>query len=86
MARASGEQFGSYLLEAAIGASQMNSSEISRVLGIPAATIRSRVQRGHALLEAALRRLATSKEVLESTLGNLDGWARQMREDARGRE
>jgi RNA polymerase sigma-70 factor (ECF subfamily) len=59
---------------------QMNSSEIGRVLGIPAATIRSRLQKGHALLEAALRKLPASKEVLESTLGDLDGWAQKVRE------
>jgi len=61
---------------------QMNSSEISRALGIPAATIRSRLQKGHALLEAALRKLPATKEVLESTLGDLEGWAKKVRDGA----
>lgn len=61
---------------------QMNSSEIGRALGVPAATIRSRLQKGHTLLEAALRRLPASKQVLESTLGDLEGWARKVREGA----
>jgi RNA polymerase sigma-70 factor (ECF subfamily) len=63
---------------------QMNSSEISRALGIPAATIRSRLQKGHTLLEAALRKLSASPQVLESTLGDLDGWAKKVRDGVQG--
>jgi RNA polymerase sigma-70 factor (ECF subfamily) len=59
---------------------QMSSSEISRALGVPPPTIRSRLQRGHALLEAALRKLPAAPTVLESTLGDIDGWARRIRE------
>jgi RNA polymerase sigma factor (sigma-70 family) len=59
---------------------QMNSTDISHVLGVPAATVRDRLRRGRLLLEKALRALSASPAVLDSTLGDIDGWAQKVRE------
>lgn len=62
---------------------RMNSTEISTVLGVPAGTVRDRLRRGRGLLEDAMRRISEDPAVLGSTLGDIDGWARQIREGMR---
>lgn len=62
---------------------QMSTAEIGEVVGVPEGTAKSRLQRGRKQLEKQLRRLAASREVLESTLTNLDQWARELRERAK---
>ncbi len=57
----------------------MTGAELADVLAVPEATARSRVRRARQLLKAAIRRVNASREVLESTAGDLDGWARQVR-------
>ncbi len=59
---------------------QMTVTEIATIVAVPAGTVKSRLQRGRRLLKAQLRKLATSRAVLESTLSNLDDWARGLRD------
>lgn len=62
---------------------QMNSSDISRVLGIPAATVRTRLRTGRTRLEQALEELAATPEAMRNTLSDIDGWAEQVRQGLR---
>ena len=57
----------------------MNSAEIAQVLGISASTVRYHLRQGRVKLAEAIRRLAENPRVLQSTLGDIDGWARQIR-------
>lgn len=53
--------------------------DIAKVLGVPEGTVKSRLYRARERLEQAMRALASSDEVLRSTLADLDDWARQCR-------
>jgi RNA polymerase sigma factor (sigma-70 family) len=57
----------------------MTSAAIAEVVALPHGTVRSRLRRGRELLRAELEQLSTSSELLDSTLGNLDGWAAGLR-------
>ncbi|MEM9461642.1 MAG: sigma-70 family RNA polymerase sigma factor [Myxococcota bacterium] len=59
---------------------QMNSSEIAQVLGISASTVRYHLRQGRSQLADAIRQLAKNPKVLESTLGDIEGWAQQIRD------
>lgn len=61
----------------------MSSQELSVALDVPANTIRSRLSRARRTLEAVLERLADTPSLLESTTGDLAGWARSLREHLR---
>ena len=54
--------------------------ELAAVLGIPEPTVRSRIRRGTERVRRFITELAESGEVLESTLANLEQWARSLRE------
>lgn len=56
--------------------------EIAESFAEPHSTIRSRLQRAHALLERQMARLAQSPDLLRSTLVDFDAWVR----DCRGRQ
>lgn len=58
----------------------MTAAEIALVFELPEGTVRTRVRRAKALLEEAMRALAKSPRVLDSTLTRLDDWARSVRE------
>lgn len=58
----------------------MSAAQLGRVLSTPEGTIRTRIRRAKALVEAALRELDASPEQLRSTLADIDGWARSLRE------
>jgi RNA polymerase sigma factor (sigma-70 family) len=58
---------------------EMSSAEIGAVLGIPAATARSRLHRGRELLERAIAQLPASRETRESTLAELEAWVGRIR-------
>lgn len=60
---------------------QLNSTEISHALGIPANTVRGRLRQGRLLLEDVIRTLSATPELVESTVGDLDGWARKVRDE-----
>lgn len=65
---------------------QMSASEIARALEAPLGTMKSRIRRGRALLQAQITALAGSPAELGSTLGNLEGWAAELRALALGND
>lgn len=58
----------------------MSGPQLAEVLEIPEGTVRSRLRRAREGLEARVRELAASPEVLTSTVSDLDGWAKSLRE------
>ncbi|MCA9654716.1 MAG: sigma-70 family RNA polymerase sigma factor [Myxococcales bacterium] len=58
----------------------MSAAQLGRVLDVPEGTIRTRIRRAKSLVEAALRELDASPEPLRSTLADIEGWARSLRE------
>lgn len=63
----------------------LSGREIGVVLGIPEGTVRGRLTSARRQLEIRMAALASSPDALASTLSDLDGWARKVR-DAMGRE
>lgn len=53
--------------------------EIASVLGVPEGTVRTRIRRAKAVLEVELGRLTDDPKLFESTVSNLEDWARQIR-------
>lgn len=58
---------------------ELTGPEIAEVLGIPEGTVRSRLSAAKERLERGLAELASSPDLLASTLSDLDGWARKLR-------
>lgn len=59
---------------------ELKTEDIAEVLGIPVGTVRTRLLDGRAHLEKQIRKIASSLEVLKSTLDDLDRWARRVRD------
>jgi RNA polymerase sigma factor (sigma-70 family) len=57
----------------------MKVREIAVVLGVPDGTIKSRLARARELLEKKIRQLARSSAAAESTIEDLEAWARSIR-------
>lgn len=57
----------------------LKSRQIAEILGLPDNTVRSRLVRSIARLEGEIARLATTPELLASTVDNLDKWANSCR-------
>jgi RNA polymerase sigma-70 factor (ECF subfamily) len=63
---------------------QMSDADIARALDLPLGTTKSRIRRGRQLLAERIAHVATSESELQSTLGNLDQWANELRDVALG--
>ncbi|MCX4246764.1 RNA polymerase sigma factor [Paraliomyxa miuraensis] len=59
---------------------EMSASQTAVVLGIPEGTVRGRVRKAKELLRKELAKLARSPQELETTVGNLERWAANLRE------
>lgn len=57
----------------------MTAAELAEVLEIPEGTVRGRIRRAKQLLEEQLSLLAENDVDLESTMSNLDSWAKSLR-------
>jgi RNA polymerase sigma factor (sigma-70 family) len=57
---------------------QLDTREIAEVLGIPAATVRSRLRLARDAVEAQLAALSLSRKVLTSTVEGFERWMRSM--------
>lgn len=60
----------------------MSAPQLAQILDAPEGTVRTRIRRAKALLEAALAEVSTDPEPLQSTLANIEGWARSLRDAA----
>lgn len=58
----------------------MSASEIGAVLGLPEGTVRGRIRAAKQRMSDGLARLASSPQLLQSTLHNLEDWARGLRD------
>lgn len=59
---------------------RLSQREMGEVLGVPDSTIKNRLVKARKLLTKKLEEVATSPQVLRSTLTNLDDWAEQLRQ------
>lgn len=57
---------------------QLTGVELAQVLGVGEDTARTRLRRARLRLADTMKRLATSRAVLDSTLSDLDAWARSI--------
>lgn len=64
----------------------MTAKDIGDVLGIPEGTARTRIRRAKQLLELQLEQLAASPALLQSTVSDLESWARHLRDDLKPRK
>jgi RNA polymerase sigma factor (sigma-70 family) len=64
----------------------MTAKDIGDVLGIPEGTARTRIRRAKQLLEQQLEQLAASPALLQSTVSDLESWARHLRDDLKPRK
>lgn len=57
----------------------LGAAEIAVALGVPEGTVRTRIRRAKALLQQAVAQLCADPALVESTISNLDDWARALR-------
>lgn len=61
----------------------LSGAELAAVLGVGEDTARTRLRRARLRVGEALERLASTRDLLESTRGDLDSWARSVRPASR---
>jgi RNA polymerase sigma factor (sigma-70 family) len=61
----------------------LSAAEIGAVLGVPEGTVRTRIRRAKALLQAALGELHAKPGLVESTASDLEDWARSIKDAGR---
>ncbi len=59
---------------------KMTAAEVAEVFDIAVGTAKSRLRRARQQLSAAASRIARAPELLESTMGGLERWVEQLRE------
>lgn len=59
---------------------KLSAREVADIVGIPEGTAKTRIRRAKQLLEEQMGKLVSSKDQLESTIANLDGWAASLRD------
>jgi RNA polymerase sigma-70 factor (ECF subfamily) len=57
---------------------ELSGSTIAEIIEMPENTVRSRIRKGKQLLEKKMRVLARNPEEFESTVGDLEAWARSI--------
>lgn len=60
---------------------ELKTREMAAILGLSSGAVRGRLQRARGALEDAMRRIARSQKLLESTLTQLDDWASSCRSE-----
>jgi len=58
---------------------EMNGREIGELLDLPTGTVHTRLRRGKEYLATEVERLTTDPNLYNSTVTDLEGWARQLR-------
>ena len=59
---------------------ELNGREIGELLDLPTATVHTRLRRGKAKLQVEIERLASNPQEYRSTVTDLEGWARVLRQ------
>jgi RNA polymerase sigma-70 factor (ECF subfamily) len=59
---------------------ELTVEEISQVMAVPVGTVKTRLRRARMALREAVEQMNISPALRETTLGNLDGWARSLRD------
>lgn len=62
----------------------VTAADIARILAIPVGTAKTRLRRGRQLVDKALAEISESPALIQSTLSDLEGWARKLREQITG--
>ena len=62
---------------------QLTAREIAEITGAPLGTVKTRLRDGKKVLAKKLAEVASSEQVLQSTLDDLEGWAARMRIQAK---
>lgn len=62
---------------------ELSASDISSVIDVPAGTVKTRLRKGRELLREAMQNVVTSPEARQSTLDDLEAWARRVGVEAR---
>lgn len=63
---------------------QIRGPELAIVLDVPEGTVRSRLRRGRDILRQRLEELMANPKVVESTMTDLDSWAKALRDNVLG--
>jgi RNA polymerase sigma-70 factor (ECF subfamily) len=59
---------------------EVPTAEIGEILGIPAGTVKSRLFRARGAVKESITHLESNVAMSESTMSNLDAWARSLRD------